>query len=174
MPTDRRLDLYQNAGYSPGRGKLWQLVWYVVSLLLVESGWLPISSFKRTILRLFGARIGKGVVIKPHVRIKYPWRLSIGDHSWIGQGVWIDNLDDVSIGQHSVVSQGAYLCTGSHDHRSPKFELRTAPIRIGDGAWVCAKVILLAGAAVSDNQIVSAGMVYSSKSAQSCPTKPQA
>jgi putative colanic acid biosynthesis acetyltransferase WcaF len=138
-----------------------------VSLLLVESGWLPISSAKRTILRLFGASIGKGVVLKPNIRIKYPWRLSIGDHSWIGQGVWIDNLDDVIIGQHSVVSQGAYLCNGSHDHRSPKFELRTAPIHIGDGAWICAKAVLLAGAVVNDNQIVSAGTVYSSKSAQS-------
>lgn len=165
MPTDRRLDLYENKGYSPGRTKAWQIAWYVVSLLFVESGCVPISSVKRSILRLFGAKIGKGVVIKPQVRIKYPWRLSIGDHSWIGQEVWIDNLDDVSIGQHTVVSQGAYLCTGSHNHRSPKFELRTGPIRIGDGAWVCAKAILLAGAVVEDNQVVSAGTVYSSKSA---------
>jgi putative colanic acid biosynthesis acetyltransferase WcaF len=165
MPTDRRLDLYKNTGYSPGRNKAWQILWYVVSLILVESGCLPVSSVKRSILRLFGAKIGKGVVIKPQVRIKYPWRLSIGDYSWIGQEVWIDNLDEVSIGQHSVVSQGAYLCTGSHNHRSPKFELRIAPIRIRDGAWVCTKAILLAGAVVEDNQVVSAGTVYTSKPA---------
>jgi putative colanic acid biosynthesis acetyltransferase WcaF len=164
MTTDRRLDLYRNTEFTPGRGKVIQIAWYFVSLIIFENGWCPLSAVKRFLLRLFGAKIGVNVVIKPNVRIKFPWRLSIGNFTWIGQEVWIDNLDNVTIGNHSVLSQGAYLCTGSHNHRSPTFELRTAPISIGDGAWICAKAILLPGTVVADNQVISAGKVFSSKS----------
>lgn len=155
----RNLAAYDNSFYSPGRGKWTCVLWYFASLLLVESGWLPISKFKVVLLRLFGADIGEGVTLKPHVKIKYPWRLKIGDHSWIGEQVWIDNLDQVTIGDHVCVSQGAYFCTGSHDHRSPTFELRTRPISVGDGAWIACKTTLLGGASVGCLQIISAGEV---------------
>ncbi len=159
MDAHRRLDLYDNRDYQPGRGSVVRTIWYYVSLILYESGWLPVLGLKIRILRLFGAQIGTGVVIKPHVRIKYPWRLTVGDHSWIGQDVWIDNLDDVTLGSHSVLSQGAYLCCGSHDHRSPTFELRTGPIVVGRGAWVCARAVVLAGAVVGEGEVVPAGSV---------------
>ena len=73
-------------------------------------------------------------MFKPHVRIKYPWRLVIGDHCWIGQNVWIDNIADVTIGNHVCVSQYAYFCTGNHNHRSPAFDLVAKPIVVQTGA----------------------------------------
>ena len=148
-------------GYTPGAGKVTQILWYGCSLLLFESGLLPVSGAKRAILRAFGARIGEGVVIKPQVRIKFPWRLAVGEHTWIGQGVWIDNLAEVRIGAHTCVSQGVYLCTGSHDHRSPGFELLTRPITIGDGAWIAAMAVLLPGTQVGDGALAAAGSVVS-------------
>ncbi|MCA9064536.1 MAG: WcaF family extracellular polysaccharide biosynthesis acetyltransferase [Planctomycetaceae bacterium] len=159
----RNLAEYENSSYSPGRGILLRTIWYVMSLILFESGWFPSSSLKRTVLRIFGAEIGRGVVIKPHVRIKYPWRLEIGDHCWIGQDVWIDNLDQVTLESDVCVSQGAYLCTGSHDHRSPRFELKTLPIRICHGAWVAAKCIVLPGTIIDPGTVVSAGTVIDPK-----------
>ncbi|MEM8865170.1 MAG: hypothetical protein AAGF31_06435, partial [Planctomycetota bacterium] len=107
--------------YSPGRSRVVQLLWYYTSLVLFESSWFPFVGPKVWLLRCFGAQIGDGVVIKPNVRIKFPWRLTVGDHCWIGQEAWIDNIAAVEIGNHVCVSQGAYFCTGNHDHRRRHF-----------------------------------------------------
>ena len=130
------LSLYDNRSYSPGRNRFVCALWYFVSLLVFESGWIPLGAVKRLLLRLFGARIGCGLVIKPQVWIKYPWRLVVGDHCWIGQGVCIDNLADVQLGSHVCISQQVYLCTGSHDYRKPSFDLITRPVTVDDGAWL--------------------------------------
>jgi putative colanic acid biosynthesis acetyltransferase WcaF len=153
------LSRFANPDYDPGRGSLVRALWYYTSLIIFESGWLPLSGLKRRILRLFGARIGQGVVIKPHVRIKYPWRLAIGDHCWIGQSAWIDNIDDVRIGSHVCVSQYVYLCTGSHDAQRVAFDLIHKPIVVEDGAWLAARCTILPGVTVGANAIVAGGSV---------------
>lgn len=152
------LKQYRVTGYQH-RSKLMRAAWYLVGLTMFESG-LPIpSGLKRSVLRWFGARIGAGVVIKPHVRIKFPWHLEIGEHTWIGEGTWIDNLAEVRVGSHACVSQGVYFCTGSHDHRKQGFDLITAPITVGNGAWVAARSTLLPGVEVGGNALVAAGSV---------------
>ena len=153
------LSKFSNTEYRSGRSKLVEIIWYFCSLIFFESGWFPVFGLKVQILRLFGARIGRGVVIKPHVRIKYPWRLTVGDHCWIGQNSWIDNIEDVSVGSHVCISQLAYLCTGSHDHRSQFFDLIAKPITIRNGAWIGAGAIVLGGVEVQANSIISAGSV---------------
>lgn len=153
------LSLFDNSDYAPGRGILIRTLWYYCSLIFFESGWFPFYGAKIRLLRLFGARMGHGVVLKPHVRIKYPWRLTVGDHCWIGQDVWIDNLGDVEIGAHVCISQLVYLCTGSHDHRRRTFDLVTRPIRIENGAWIGARATLLQGVVVGANALVAGGSV---------------
>ncbi|MEQ8847074.1 WcaF family extracellular polysaccharide biosynthesis acetyltransferase [Botrimarina sp.] len=150
---------YTPGDYRPGRGAAVRVAWYLTSVLLFESGLFPVTRAKPALLRLFGARIGRGVVIKPNVRIKYPWRLTVGDHVWIGQEAWIDNLADVRIGDHVCVSQRVYLCTGSHDHRRRGFDLKTGPITLENGAWVAAGAIVLGGVRICANSIVAAGAV---------------
>lgn len=161
--TDAWHDLapYTVGEYTPGRGVAVRLAWHAVSLLLVESGWFLAGGVKVWLLRKFGARIGAGVVIKPHVRIKFPWRLEVGDHTWIGEQAWIDNIAPVRIGSHVCVSQGVYFCTGSHDHQRVSFDLSPGEITVGDGAWVAARATLLAGVSVGANAIVAAGAVAS-------------
>lgn len=154
--TSVRLDMFTNAEFSRGASRLTELCWIVVSGLLIES-WLPGSGWRRQLLRAFGAQIGKEVIIKPRVRIKFPWRLSIGDYSWIGEEVWIDNLAKVTVGSHCCLSQGAYLCTGSHDWSDPKFKLITRPIELGDGCWLAAKTCLSPGTQVEPGTVVSMG-----------------
>jgi putative colanic acid biosynthesis acetyltransferase WcaF len=98
-------------------------------------------------------------VVKPGVRVKYPWLLKIGDFSWIGEDAWIDNLAMVQIGSHVCVSQGAYLCTGNHDWSDPRFGLIVRPIKIGDGAWVGAKALVCPGAELGAGAVAAAGSV---------------
>ena len=155
--TVPNLSLYDNGSFSRGRPVLVVALWLVAEALFLAS-WLPGSTHRRLILRLFGARIGRGVIIKPRVRIKFPWRLTIGNHSWIGEGVWIDNLTEVRIGANACLSQGAYLCTGNHDWSRVTFDLRTAPITVEDGAWVGAMVSVGPGVTIGRGAVATLGM----------------
>lgn len=128
------------------------------SALFIES-LLPGSAHRRLILRLFGAKIGKQVIIKPRVRVKFPWKLSIGDDTWLGEAVWIDNLDAVKIGADCCISQGAYICTGSHDWSSSSFDLITKPISIGNCAWIGARASVAPGTVIAEGAMVTMGSV---------------
>ena len=156
-----RVDLskFNNAWYEPGRGPLLRLLWYVLNACLLQSSLNPSSGVKVRLLRLFGARIGVGVVLKPSLNVKYPWNLSIGDHSWIGEAVWLDSLAPILIGSNACISQGVYFCTGNHDWSDPAFGLVLKPIVIEDGAWVGARATVLPGVTVATHSIVSAGSV---------------
>jgi putative colanic acid biosynthesis acetyltransferase WcaF len=142
--------------FSRGRPAVIEALWLVAQWLFVAS-WLPGSAHRRLLLRLFGARIGKGVVVKQGVRVKFPWRISVGDHTWIGEDVWIDNLALVTIGADCCLSQGAYLCTGSHDWSRSSFDLITKPIVIGDGAWIAARAVVGPGVEVGEGAVLGLG-----------------
>lgn len=114
------------------------------------------------LLRLFGAKIGENVVIKPKVNIKYPWKLSVGNHCWIGESVWIDNLAQVSIENHVCISQGAFLICGNHNYKISSFDLMVAPIVLKEGSWVGAKSIVGPGVTLHGHSILSLGSVASS------------
>lgn len=150
---------YDNSNYRPGRSRWTRYLWYFVSLVVFESGWFPVYGLKRWLLRLFGARIGHSLYIKPHVRIKYPWRFTAGDYCSLGEEVWIDNLENVRLGNHVCISQRTYLCTGSHDYRSRGFDLLLRPIQVSDGAWIAAACLVLGGVSIGANAVVAAGSV---------------
>jgi len=137
-----------------------EAVWVLVVGVFFES-WIPGSKWRVSLLRRFGARIGEGVVIKPKVRVKFPWRLIVGDFSWIGEGVWIDNLATVSIGAHCCISQGAYLCTGSHDWDRDSFDLLTRPIEIEDQCWIGAQARVAPGVTCRQGAVLTMGSVAS-------------
>lgn len=159
--NNRTVDLgrYRVTGYSPGAGLLRRTLWYVIDVLVFANPLFPFYRPKRSILRLFGARIGHGVVIKPRVKIKHPWRLTVGEHCWIGEGVWIDNLNEVTIGSNVCISQDAYLLTGNHDYKSMAFTLITRPIRIEDGAWVGARGVVCPGISMGRNSVLTVGSI---------------
>ncbi len=152
-----RFDLagFTGAGYSRGGSVLKQIAWLTISGVFLNHWWCP-PSVRASVLRAFGADIGPGVLIRHRVRIHWPWKLSVGAHSWVGEGTWILNLEPVTIGANTCISQDVFLCTGSHDHRSPTFEFDNAPIRIGDGAWVATRATILRGVTVGDNATVGA------------------
>lgn len=150
------LSSFRNNDYQPGSA-LKRAMWYVVSLVFFQSYLFPFSGLKAQLLRIFGASVGKGLVIKPSVRIKYPWFLEIGDHVWIGESAWIDNLARVHIGSHVCISQGAMLLTGNHNYKKPTFDLMLGQIHIEEGAWIGAKALVTPGRRVGSHAVLTAG-----------------
>lgn len=141
------------------RGKVVRAAWYLINALIFNSQILALlpSRFKATILRAFGAKVGDGLVCKPLVSIKYPWFLQLGDNVWLGQGVWIDNLCDVSIGSNVCISQGARIFTGNHDWGDPYFKFFSSKVEVGDGVWITAFQTLRPGASVPPGVAVVSG-----------------
>jgi putative colanic acid biosynthesis acetyltransferase WcaF len=153
------LSRFDNAWYQPG-SRIRRALWYAVHELFICSG-QPISALRIFLLRLFGAEIGKGVVIKPRVRVKYPWKLKIGNHSWVGEDVWIDNLGEVIIGSNCCLSQGAMLLCGNHDYKRSTFDLMVGDIRLEDGVWIGAKSVVCPGVICHTHSVLSVGSIAS-------------
>ena len=152
------LDKYNNDWYFSGT-PVKKFFWYFTNIFIFKT-MIPIPSFiKCKVLRLFGANIGINVVIKPNVSIKYPWFLQIGDFSWIGENVWIDNLAQVEIGKNCVLSQGSFLLTGSHDYTIESFDLIVKKIVIQDGSWIGAKATVCPGVTLKSHSVLSVGSV---------------
>jgi putative colanic acid biosynthesis acetyltransferase WcaF len=156
----RSLAGFTGAGYDKGRGPGWQVAWLVASGLLVTRWWCP-NQIRIAVLRSFGAQLGARVLIRHQVRIHWPWKLSVGDDCWIGEQAWLLNLEPITLGHDVCISQGAFLCTGSHDRRSPTFEFDNAAISIGDGAWVAARATVLRGVTVGRDAVLGATTVVS-------------
>ncbi|HTI91484.1 MAG TPA: WcaF family extracellular polysaccharide biosynthesis acetyltransferase [Puia sp.] len=142
-----------------GASRLKQTVWYFVNIIFFKNSFNILSSVKVSLLKLFGASIGQGVVIKPTVNIKFPWKLQVGEHSWIGEGVWIDNLSDVIIGKNVTLSQGCLLLTGSHDHTRTSFDFLSRSIVVEDGVWIGAKAVVSGGITCGSHSILGINSV---------------
>jgi putative colanic acid biosynthesis acetyltransferase WcaF len=155
------LNEYRNEEFDRGRSKFVEALWIFLDCVFVRS-WLPGSAHRRVILRAFGARIGKRVLLKPGVRIKFPWRLEVGKDSWIGEDVWIDNLAAVQIGSNCCISQGTYICTGNHDWGATTFDLIVKPVTIGSGAWIASRSTIGPGTSVGEGAVLSLGSVATS------------
>lgn len=134
------------------------ILWFFLGEPLLRS-WLPGSLWRSALLRLFGGVIGNKVVFKPHIRVKYPWLLQIGDYCWIGEYCWIDNLALVRIQPHVCLSQGVYICTGNHNYRDPSFSYRLAPITIEAEAWICARSAIAPGVTIGHGAVLGFGSV---------------
>lgn len=151
----RDLSGFTGRGYDKGRGRGWQAAWLCCQWALFRPAFVPARA-RSALLRAFGAQLGDGVLIRDNVTIHWPWKLTVGDHSWIGARTWILNLEPVVIGRDTCISQGVFLCTGSHDRHSPTFEFDNAPIRIGDEVWVAAQATVLRGVEVGDGAVIGA------------------
>jgi len=142
-----------------GASSLKQVIWYFVNIIFFKNPFNIFSGLKIALLRWFGAELGEGVVIKPAVNIKFPWKLKVGHHSWIGEEVWIDNLSEVTIGSNVTLSQGCLLLTGTHDHSKTSFDFLSHPIVLEDGVWIGAKAVVYGGVTCKTHSILGIGSV---------------
>ncbi|HEX5565982.1 MAG TPA: putative colanic acid biosynthesis acetyltransferase, partial [Streptomyces sp.] len=155
---ERRLRDFTGAGYDKQRGLLTQAAWFAALNLLFVKWWFP-PRWRPALLRAFGARVGERVLIRHRVRVQWPWKLTVGDDVWIGEGAWLVNLEPITIDSDVCVSQEAVLCTGSHQRRSATFEFDNAPIRLERGSWVAARALVLRGVTIGAGAVVGAGAV---------------
>lgn len=152
------LSQFNNDWYKPGN-KIKIITWYFVNKLFFNNFFPFPSILKVKILKIFGAKIGKGVIIKPNVSIKYPWFLKVGNYCWIGEKVWIDNLTEVKIGNNVCLSQGCYLLTGSHNYKRENFDLIIKEIIIEDGVWIGAKSVVCPGVRCKTHSVLTVGSI---------------
>lgn len=144
---------------APGERAAWDqpawkvYLWALCELIFVTNAWQISSGLRIRVLRAFGAEIGNGVIFRPRTRVKFPWKLHIGDRSWIGEGVWFHNQDHIYIGHDVVISQETFLTTGSHAHRRD-MALITRPIVISAGAWITSRCIILGGSEIGRSALV--------------------
>lgn len=150
---------FDNTWYSPGRSLPVRLLWMGVNAAFFLTAFPWPSRLKAALLRAFGARVGAGVVLKPRINVKYPWNLHIGDHSWVGEGVWLDSLAPIRVGANACLSQGVMIETGNHDWSSPTFDLIVREVVVEDGAWAAVRSMLLPGARLAEHAVLGAGSV---------------
>ena len=117
------------------------------------------SSFKRFILRSFGAKVGKGLIIKPRVNIHFPWKLTVGDDVWIGEEAFLLNFEPLVIGNNVCISQRAFLCGGNHNYKMPSMPYRNGSITLEDGCWIGANCFVGPNLIIGVDTVVSAGSV---------------
>jgi putative colanic acid biosynthesis acetyltransferase WcaF len=147
---------YDQSKFDRGRPGWLILLWWFVQAIVFPLTPHPCNSIRSGLLRLFGAKIGRGVVIRPTARFTYPWKIEIGDYSWIGDDVVLYSLDRIAIGKHCIISQKSYLCTGTHDPQDPAFSLITAPVIINHGVWIAADCFIGAGVEIGANALIGA------------------
>lgn len=159
---------FTTGNFDKGAGGMKQALWFFVSAMFVRASWNPFMGIKIFLLRAFGAKIGRGLVIKNNVTVKFPWKLTLGDNCWLGEHCWIDNLDYVVIGSNVCISQGAMLLTGNHDYTEASMPYRNAPIRIEDGAWIGAQATVCPGVTAHMQSILTVGSVATKDMDENC------
>jgi len=157
LPVD--LSRFSPGQFDRGAGVVKEGLWLVVSLILFRLCPFSFSALKRGVLRAFGAEIGCNVTIKPQVKITFPWKLTVGNHVWLGEECWLLNLERVVIGNNVSISQRAFLCTGSHDYKKTTFDLITRPIKVEDGVWIGAGCWVGPGVTMGSHAVLTAASV---------------
>ena len=152
-------DFDASVGLDRGVSRLKELCWYLIKVVFFLSALPYPSGFKAKLLRLFGAKIGTGVVIKPRVNIHFPWKLELGDHVWIGEEAFLLNFEKFIIGDNVCISQRSFLCGGNHDYRQPEMPYRNGPITLKDGAWVGACCFIGPNVTIGSDTVITVGSV---------------
>lgn len=152
------LSKFDNAGYNSGN-PLTRGIWFFVNVCVMQNRMNPFSGLRVFFLKIFGAKVGSGVVIKPNVNIKYPWKLEIGNNVWIGEQVWIDNLGEVKIGDNVCLSQGSMLLCGNHNYKKIEFDLIVGDINLEEGVWIGAHSVVCPGVSCKSHSILSVNSV---------------
>lgn len=161
METTRiRLDQFDSRiGLNRGVSKWKEILWYMTKVFFFLSAFPFSSGFKCYLLRVFGAKIGNGVIIKPRVNIHFPWKLVIENHVWIGEEVFILNFEPIKIGNQVCISQRAFLCGGNHDYTNPSMPYRNGPITLEEGCWVGANVFVSPNVTIGMDSVITASSV---------------
>ena len=151
-----QLDKWDDSGFEYGRSKLFIFLWLLCQDTIFRFSPVFCYGFRRWLLRRFGCKVGRHVIVRPNARLHYPWRIEIGDYSSIGDDVCLYSIAPIKIGDHSVISQKSFLCTAGHDYDDPHFKTQVKPILVGTGVWIAADVFVAPGVTIGDNAVIGA------------------
>ena len=152
------LSKFNNSWYDTGSSLFTRTVWYFINAFFFNTA-CPFNFLRIILLRMFGAKVGKNIIVKPRVNIKYPWNISIGDNAWIGERVWLDSLGKINIGANVCISQGAMLICGNHNYKKITFDLMVGNINLEEGVWIGTGAIVCAGVTCQSHAVLTAGSV---------------
>ena len=173
-PSKVRLqDFDASKGLHRGASRLKFGCWYMVKVLFFLSALPYPNALKVFLLRLFGAKIGKNITIKPKVNVHFPWKLNIGSHVWIGEEVFLLNFEQLTIGNNVCISQRTFLCGGNHDFRTPAMDYRNGPITLEDGCWIGACCFIGPGVTIGVDTVIAAGSTVTHNIAPNLVTRVQ-
>jgi putative colanic acid biosynthesis acetyltransferase WcaF len=141
------------------RNRIGRVLWNVVYLFFFRYSPTPMYRYRSFLLRLFGAKIGRGVHVYPGVKIWAPWNLTINGESGIGDNVIIYSQGEIKIGYRVVISQRAHLIAGTHDYTVPGFPLITKPIIVNDHVWIAAEAFIHPGITIGEGCVIAARAV---------------
>jgi putative colanic acid biosynthesis acetyltransferase WcaF len=156
----RQLAQFTPGDYHSGRSLLWRVAWFATQNLLFDRWWYP-ASWRPFLLRCFGAKVGRGCLIRHGVRIHWPWNIELGNDVWIGEFVWLHSLVDIVVEDDVCISQRAAIVTGSHHHDDPRFSYDNGPVRLRSGSWIAARATVLRGVTIGRNSVVGTGAIAS-------------
>jgi putative colanic acid biosynthesis acetyltransferase WcaF len=156
LPKYQDLSLFVVPPGFRGRPAWLVQLWWIVETFLFRTSPQVFYRWRAFLLRCFGAKIGKGVMVRPSVSVTYPWKLSVGDYSWIGDEVVLYTLGNIKVGNHTVISQRSYLCAGSHKIEDVQFTITSQPIEIGDQCWIATDVFVCPGVKIGFGTVVGA------------------
>ena len=152
-----RNDLFdKNSGFDRGRGLVVEAAWRLTSLLFFLTPVPWPSAIRRTLLRCFGARIGKGFYIRARVNIHFPWKLEVGDNCWIGESCELLNLEPVVLGDNVALAHEVYLAAAGHNTRSRSMAYANRPINVRSGTWIATRAFVGPGVTIGSNCVVAA------------------
>ncbi|MCB1119953.1 MAG: WcaF family extracellular polysaccharide biosynthesis acetyltransferase [Verrucomicrobiae bacterium] len=158
--TRMRLDTFDpQKGLDRGKSRFVEILWYLFKMAFILSAFPWPQKVKHGVLKMFGAKIGTGVVVKPRVNIHFPWKLILEDHCWVGEECFILNFEEIIVGAHACLSQRSFLCGGNHNFRTLDFEYRNGPITVKPGAWVGAQSFVGPGVTIGTDTVVAAGSI---------------
>jgi putative colanic acid biosynthesis acetyltransferase WcaF len=152
----QNLKTFKLPGNFRGRNAFVVQLWWLTQAIFFRNSPQFLYGFRRFLLRLFGANVGKKVVIRPTVKITYPWKVSIGDYSWIGDDVVLYSLGNIEIGKNVVISQKSYICAASHDYLQPGFPIFAGVVRIQDECWLATDVFVAPGVTIHKGTVIGA------------------
>lgn len=152
----QRLERFKLPEGIRGRSPIFVQFWWIIQSIFFNGSPQFMYAWRNMLLRFFGADIGKGVIIRPSVKVTYPWKLAIGDHSWIGDHVELYTLGEITIGSNAVISQRSYICTGSHDYTKTTFDFYSLPVVVEDEVWVSADVYVAPGVTIGKGAVIGA------------------
>jgi putative colanic acid biosynthesis acetyltransferase WcaF len=154
-----RLDQFDHSKIDRGRPRVVEMAWILVKCAFFTSNLPWSNAFKRFLLRCFGAKIGAGVVLRPRINIHFPWKLTIGDHCWLGDGCQILNIAPFEMQTQSALAHEVYIAAAGHDIRSATMAAKNEPILIKSGTWVASRAFIAGGVTIEEDCVIAAGAV---------------